>query len=83
MLRWVTPDQELRPHHHPRRRAGRRTSIPAGAELLLLYPSGNRDEEVFIDPEAFDVTRSPNPHIAFGFGAHFCLGNQLARLELG
>jgi cytochrome P450 family 142 subfamily A polypeptide 1 len=48
----------------------------------LLYPSANRDEAVFDDPETFDITRSPNPHMAFGFGAHFCLGNQLARLEL-
>ena len=48
----------------------------------MLYPSANRDEAVFVDPDTFDVARSPNPHIAFGFGAHFCLGNQLARLEL-
>ncbi len=81
MLRWGTPIKNFaRTTTGDTELAG--TSIPAGAELLLHYPSGNRDEEVFIDPQAFDVTRSPNPHIAFGFGAHFCLGNQLARLEL-
>ena len=57
-------------------------SIRAGQEVLLLYPSANRDEAVFEDAECFDIARSPNPHMAFGFGAHFCLGNQLARLEL-
>ena len=81
MLRWVTPiknmartalvDIELRG-----------VTIPAGDEILLLYPSGNRDEEVFDDPERFDISRTPNDHIAFGFGTHFCLGNQLARMEL-
>ncbi|MGO9456267.1 MAG: cytochrome P450 [Acidimicrobiales bacterium] len=81
MLRWVTPIKNFaRTTTCDTELAG--TSIPAGAELLLLYPSGNRDEEVFSDPQTFDITRSPNPHIAFGFGAHFCLGNQLARLEL-
>lgn len=74
-------DQEHGPHRHQGHRArGRR--IDAGDELLLLHPSANRDEEIFEEPETFDITRSPNPHIAFGFGAHFCLGNQLARLEL-
>jgi cytochrome P450 family 142 subfamily A polypeptide 1 len=57
-------------------------TIRAGQELILLYPSANRDESVFDEPEKFDITRTPNPHMAFGFGAHFCLGNQLARLEL-
>jgi cytochrome P450 family 142 subfamily A polypeptide 1 len=81
MLRWVTPIKNMaRTTTKDADVSG--TSIPAGAELLLLYPSGNRDEEVFVDPQTFDITRSPNPHIAFGFGAHFCLGNQLARLEL-
>jgi cytochrome P450 PksS len=43
--------------------------------------SANRDESVFRDPDALDLARDPNPHIAFAFGAHYCLGNQLARLE--
>ena len=81
MLRWVSPiknmartatwDVELAGAH-----------IRAGQEILLLYPSANRDEAVFENAEVFDITRHPNPHMAFGFGAHFCLGNQLARLEL-
>ena len=50
-------------------------------KLLLLYGSTNRDEAVFEDPQRFDVERTPNDHVAFGFGAHFCLGNSLARLE--
>jgi cytochrome P450 family 142 subfamily A polypeptide 1 len=81
MLRWVSPiknmariatrDVELEGAH-----------IKAGQELILLYASANRDESVFDQPDVFDISRSPNPHMAFGFGAHFCLGNQLARLEL-
>jgi cytochrome P450 family 142 subfamily A polypeptide 1 len=81
MLRWVSPiknmnrtalrDFELR---------GQR--IREGDKVLLLYPSANRDEEVFDDPFRFDVERTPNDHIAFGNGPHFCLGNSLARLEL-
>ena len=51
-------------------------------QLILLYPSANRDEDVFEDPYRFDVRRHPNPHLAFGFGTHFCLGASLARLEL-
>jgi cholest-4-en-3-one 26-monooxygenase len=81
MLRWVSPIKNMaRTATRPTELGGR--PIGAGAELLLLYPSANRDEEVFVDPEVFDIARRPNPHIAFGFGAHFCLGNQLARLEL-
>ncbi|MFM7093430.1 MAG: cytochrome P450, partial [Actinomycetota bacterium] len=53
-----------------------------GECLLLSYPSANRDELVFINPERFDVTRSPNKHLAFGFGVHYCLGALLARMEL-
>ena len=49
---------------------------------MLFYPSANRDEEVFADSDVLDVRREPNPHLAFGFGTHFCLGASLARLEL-
>jgi len=57
------------------------TSIPKGDQVLLLFASANRDERRIPDPERFDVTRDPNPHLAFGFGAHYCLGANLARLE--
>jgi cholest-4-en-3-one 26-monooxygenase len=56
--------------------------IPAGNQVVLMYCSANRDETYFVDPEHYDVTRSPNNHIAFGFGTHFCLGASLARLEI-
>ena len=81
MLRWVSPIKNMA------RTATRDVqlegeTISAGQEIILLYPSANRDEAVFDRADTFDLLRSPNPHIAFGFGAHFCLGNQLARLEL-
>jgi cytochrome P450 len=54
-----------------------------GDKVLLFYNSANRDEEVFTDPDTFDITRSPNPHVAFGGpGPHFCLGANLARREI-
>src|SRR4051812_28557158 len=55
--------------------------IAAGDSVLLSYPSANRDEDVFDHADRFDVGRNPNRHVAFGFGAHFCLGAQLARME--
>jgi cytochrome P450 family 142 subfamily A polypeptide 1 len=82
MLRWVTPIQNMN------RTATRDTElrgqkIRAGERMLLLYPSANRDERVFERPDAFEVARRPNDHVAFGgFGRHHCLGAQLARLEL-
>ncbi|HUP75444.1 MAG TPA: cytochrome P450 [Acidimicrobiales bacterium] len=57
--------------------------IRAGEKVTLWYPSGNRDESVFVDPHRFDITRSPNHHMAFGAGGpHYCLGASLAKLEL-
>ncbi|HKD67890.1 MAG TPA: cytochrome P450 [Candidatus Binataceae bacterium] len=56
--------------------------IREGNELALFYPSANRDEEVFEDPFKFDIKRQPNYHLAFGIAEHFCLGANLARLEL-
>ena len=81
ILRWVSPishftrtateDCELRGE-----------TIHAGDQLALYFASANRDEEVFDDPFAFRVDRLPNPHLAFGFGEHFCMGAHVARVEL-
>jgi cytochrome P450 family 142 subfamily A polypeptide 1 len=80
-IRWVTPILNMRrtvtvDHEF------RGKQMKAGDEVLLMYASGNRDERVFVDPDRFDVTRSPNNHIGFGFGTHFCLGSSLARIEI-
>jgi len=82
MLRWVTPIQNMmRTATADAEVDGHR--FHAGDRLLLMYPSGNRDEAVFDAPFRFDVARDPNPHVAFGGrGAHHCLGSSLARLEL-
>lgn len=56
--------------------------VQAGQQLMLMYASANRDPAHFHEPERFDVTRWPNPHLAFGFGTHFCLGAALARMEI-
>lgn len=81
MLRWVSPIQDMT-RTMTREVTVRDTVLPEGAQVLLLYPSANRDEAVFDRASAFDIDRSPNPHMAFGLGTHFCLGNQLARLEI-
>ncbi len=80
-IRWVSPvkhfmrygtgDYELRGRH-----------IKAGDPIMMLYPSGNRDEEVFDEPFRFRADRRPNRHLAFGHGAHHCLGNLLAKMEM-
>jgi cytochrome P450 len=81
ILRWTTPvvhnartavvDTEV---------AGRR--VRAGETLALFWPSANRDETVFDDPDRFRIDRYPNPHLAFGIGEHVCMGAHLARMEL-
>jgi cytochrome P450 family 142 subfamily A polypeptide 1 len=81
MLRWVSPIKNMaRTMTRDVELHGQ--TMAKGQKLLLLYPSANRDETVFDDPETFDIGRTPNDHMAFGFGAHFCLGNRLARMEL-
>ncbi|MDX6598205.1 MAG: hypothetical protein QOE87_2092 [Gaiellales bacterium] len=55
--------------------------IPAGSTVALFFISANRDEQVFDEPDRFDIRRDPNPHLAFGLGRHFCIGAPLARLE--
>jgi cholest-4-en-3-one 26-monooxygenase len=81
MLRWVSTIQNMaRTAARDVELRGQR--IRAGEKAILLYPSANRDAAVFADPFRFDVARTPNEHVAFGIGAHFCLGANLARLEL-
>jgi cytochrome P450 len=58
------------------------TLIPMGARIHMLFASANRDPSVFTDADRFDITRTPNPHMAFGFGIHRCLGTSLARTEI-
>lgn len=58
------------------------TQLRQGEKMLLMFESANFDETVFSDPDNFNIQRDPNSHLAFGFGTHFCLGNQLARIEL-
>ncbi|MEX0767332.1 MAG: cytochrome P450 [Microthrixaceae bacterium] len=60
----------------------RNTELHEGDRILMLYGSANRDDRVFENPDEFDVTRNPNPHLAFGIGPHFCLGANLARMEI-
>jgi cytochrome P450 len=81
MIRWVTPVKEfMRTAVEDTMIRG--VPIAAGESVLLSYPSGNRDEDVFTDPFRFDVGRDPNKHVAFGYGVHFCLGAALARMEV-
>ncbi|OBB00604.1 cytochrome [Mycolicibacterium fortuitum] len=81
MVRWTTPVKEfMRTAQQDYEIRGVR--VEKGESVLLSYVSGNRDEEVFVDPFRFDVGRDPNKHIAFGYGVHFCLGAALARMEI-
>jgi cytochrome P450 len=81
MIRWTTPVKEFM-RTAQRDYDIRGVRISAGESVLLSYASGNRDDDVFVDPFRFDVGRDPNKHIAFGYGVHFCLGAALARLEI-
>ena len=65
-----------------RHRAARSRDAREGDVVLNVYPSANRDADVFDDPHEFRVDRSPNMHLAFGTGPHFCLGANLARTEI-
>ncbi len=82
IIRWASPVLFFA------RSATRRTelggaTIEAGDRVVLWYPSGNRDEQVFDDPFRFDIRRDPNPHVSFGGGGpHYCLGANLARKEV-
>jgi len=81
VLRWVTPlNNFFRMALSDDVVGGQQ--IAAGDRIVLLYPSANRDEAVFTDPSVFDIHRSPNPHLSFGFGTHLCIGANLARLVL-
>lgn len=81
IIRWTTPVKHfMRNCTEPYEVRGH--EFQPGDAVLLSYPSANRDEEVFADPFTFDVGRSPNPHLAFGFGAHYCLGAKLAKMEI-
>lgn len=81
MLRWTSPVKNMcRTLTADTEFHG--TSLREGEKIMLLFESANFDESVFEQPEKFDIQRNPNSHMAFGFGTHFCLGNQLARLEL-
>jgi len=80
ILRWVNP------LHYFRRTATTDlelggVAIAEGDKVAMYYTSANRDEDVFDDPQRFDIHRSPNPHLSFGIAEHFCLGVHLARLE--
>jgi cholest-4-en-3-one 26-monooxygenase len=80
-IRWVSPIHNMcRVARQDYELGG--VTILNGQQVVLMYPSANRDSEHFADPERFDVTRKPNDHIAFGLGTHFCLGAGLARLEI-
>lgn len=80
-IRWTTPVKTfMRTVAEDTEFAGRR--MKKDDWLMLCYASGNRDEAVFEDPFKFKVDRSPNKHLAFGYGAHVCLGQHLAKMEM-
>jgi cytochrome P450 family 142 subfamily A polypeptide 1 len=80
-IRWVTPIHNMCRVATADTEVGGAT-IRTGQQVVLMYPSANRDPAHFADPDSYDVARHPNPHLSFGFGTHFCLGASLARLEI-
>jgi len=82
MLRFVTPVMNFRRQSTSAFELGGQT-IEADSKVVFFHISANRDENVFASPQTFDITRNPNPHMAFGAGGpHFCLGANLARMEI-
>lgn len=81
MLRWWTPVMTFRRTATADCSLGGR-EIRAGDKVVVSFTSANRDEAVFGDPDRFDITRHPNPHLVFGHGPHFCLGAHLARTQM-
>lgn len=81
VLRWVTPLNNFFRRAIADTEVGGQ-QIQRGDRVILIYPSANRDESVFDDPFRFDIRRNPNPHLAFGFGTHLCVGNNFARASL-
>ena len=83
IVRWATPVTAFQRTAKADSTLGGQ-EIKAGQRLGLFYRSGNFDEDVFDHPERFDIRRDPNPHVGLGgFGAHYCLGASLAKLEIG
>ena len=80
LLRWVSPVMQFRRTAVSDGEIDGRP-IRRGDKIALYYISANRDETVFAQPDRLDLARSPNPHLAFGVGSHFCLGARLARAE--
>jgi cytochrome P450 len=82
MFRWVTPVQHFMRTNMGEPYALRGKTIEKGQSVQLLYISANRDEEVWPDATTFRVDRENNRHVAFGYGAHLCLGQHLAKMEI-
>ncbi|HET9160245.1 MAG TPA: cytochrome P450, partial [Caulobacteraceae bacterium] len=80
-IRWVTPVKHFMRSATADTELGGR-QLKKGDWMMLCYASGNRDENVFEDPYKFRIDRTPNKHVAFGYGAHVCLGQHLAKLEM-
>ena len=82
IIRWVTPVKHFMRTANEDYTLASGHTIRKGESVLLSYPSANRDSAVFADPYTFDIGRSPNKHLSFGFGVHYCLGAMLARMEI-